>query len=170
MGSKISRKLLLVMLVLSPLIVGGLIEWLFRLGMTSESTVYFQLASILHVPWMYGGGMVIWFFAGMAFGNQSLNNVKSFILGNTLWGILLSLYIWQLFLEITSRNSFIMNLADFYVLGFLGFGVRIVSMFTNNIQASIASLIAYFLMLAVFSTGFYTALKIKPSEANLQES
>ncbi|SDL06320.1 hypothetical protein [Natronincola ferrireducens] len=167
MPLKTNMKYRLVLLVLLPLIIGCYIEGFMRLGITRNNQVYLQLASLLHVPWMYGGGMAIWFFVGRAFGNLSMNTMKSFILGNIAWGILISLYIWQLLLDITSRNPFLINTAHYYALGFLGSGVRIVTLFTNDIQVSIALLIAYLLMLVVFSLGFYSALKSKSSASNL---
>ncbi|SDK17226.1 hypothetical protein [Natronincola ferrireducens] len=167
MPLKTNMKYKLVLLVLLPLIVGCYVEGLMRLGMTRNNQVYFQLASLLHVPWIYGGGMAIWFFVGRAFGNLNMNATKSFILGNIAWSILISLYIWQLLLDITSRNAFLVNTAHYYALGFLGSGIRIITLFTNDIQVSIALIIAYFLMLVVFSLGFYSALKSKSSESNL---
>lgn len=159
MPIKINIYLKLFLLVILPLIIGGFVDWLMNLGMTEDNHLYFQLASIIHMPWIYGGGMAIWFFTGRAFGNSSKHKVIRFLAGNSVWFIIFCLYLWQLSLDITARSPFIIKTAHHYALAFLSIGVFIVSSFTNNINVGIALLISYALMFFVFGLGFYSGVK-----------
>lgn len=148
----------LVLLVLLPLIIGYLIEVLIGLGMT-RNQLYFSIANIFLSLWIYGGGMVFWFYVGRVFGSLKMKPIKSFILGNIAWGIAFSLYILQFSLLVdTGRSFFLGIIAQHYALSFIGLGARILTLFTNNIQGTRAIQIAYFLMLIVFSLGFYSAI------------
>ena len=151
---KTNMKYKLILLVLLPFIIGFLIEGLFRLGITS-------LGSLLFIPWIYGGGLIFWFWVGRTFGKLNLQPIKSFILGNLAWGISFGLYTWRV----------VTGLSEFYALGFVGLGTRILRLFTNQIHGTTAMQIAYFLMLIVFSLGFFSALHLKSAQSEgLDES
>ena len=162
---KTNMKYKLILLVLLPFIIGFLIEGLFRLGITS-------LGSLLFIPWIYGGGLIFWFWVGRTFGKLNLQPIKSFILGNLAWGISFGLYTWRVvFLNDISGSHFLTGLSEFYALGFVGLGTRILRLFTNQIHGTTAMQIAYFLMLIVFSLGFFSALHLKSAQSEgLDES
>ncbi|MCC5910924.1 MAG: hypothetical protein JJT76_10860 [Clostridiaceae bacterium] len=165
MACKANMKYKLILIVLLPFIIGYFIEGLMGLGMTRNNQLYLSIASMVLSFWIYGG-IVFWFYVGRVFGSLNMNTIKSFILGNSAWGISFSLYIWQFrLLDETSRNFFLGGIAQHYVLGFVGWGSRILTLFTNHIQGIMALQIAYFLMLIVFSLGFYSALKSKSSKS-----
>lgn len=156
----------LIMLVLLPFVIGFLIEKLLTGGILGDNKLYSNLGSILLSIWIYGSGVVFWLYVGRVFGRLNMSSVKSFILGNIVWGISISLYFWQFnLLDDVSRNSFIAGLSEAYPLAFINLGVFISSIFANNNGNSMV-LISYFLMFMVFSLGFISTLRRKSLKTN----
>lgn len=152
----------LIILVLLPFIIGFLIEKLLASGITRDNQLYSNLGGILLSIWLYGTGVVFWFYVGRVFGRLNMFAVKSFILGNIVWGISISLYFWQFkLLDDVSRNPLIAVISQHYPLAFVNLGSRIVSMFTSNINGNTVVLISYFLMFMVFSLGFLSTVRQK---------
>lgn len=153
-------KLKLIVLVLLPLIIGYLISLLLSFGFTTDNQLIISMSSILLTLWSYGVAIAFWFYVGRKFGSLNMASIKSFILGNTVWGIFLIIYVWQfILLDDISRSFYLAGISQHYVLGFVGLGARIITLFTRNIHSSTAILISYLLMILVFSIGFRSALR-----------
>ncbi len=156
----------LIMLVLLPFIIGFLIEKLLIVGAIGDNQLHLNLGSILLSIWIHGSGIVYWFYVGRVFGRLNMSAVKSFILGNIVWGISISLYLWQFnLLDDVSRNTFIAGISEAYPLAFINFGVLISSVFIRN-YGNIMVLISYFLMFIVFIFGFISTLRQKSLKTN----
>lgn len=153
----------LTLLVFTPFIIGFFIDKLVEVGFINNNQFFLSIFGLLLAIWTYGGAIAFWFYVGRTFGKLNMTAVKSFIFGNIPWGISFIIFIWQTkLLEDTSRNLLLSALSQHYVLGFIGFGTRIVRLFTNNIHGTTVILSAYFLMIIVFSLGFWSALRSKP--------
>lgn len=162
MSLKMNNKFKLIILVFLPFIIGFSINKLLSLGITEDNQLYLSLGSILLHLWTYGSGIVLWFCVGRIFGSLNMSVAKSFILGNIVWGVSVSVYTWQFkFLDDTSRNLFISGIAQHYQLGFVSLGARITRMFTSHLQGTTVVLISYFLMIMVFSLGFISTVRTK---------
>jgi hypothetical protein len=147
------------MLVLLPFIIGFLIEKLLIGGTTADNQLHLNLGSILLSIWIYGSGVVYWFYVGRVFGRLNMYAVKSFILGNIVWGISISLYFWQYnLLDDVSRNPFIAGISEAYPLAFINLGVFISSTFITNYGNTMV-ITSYFLMFIVFIFGFKSTLR-----------
>lgn len=167
MSLKMNNKFKLIILVFLPFIIGFSIERLLAVGITGDNQLYLNLSSILLSLWIHGGGIVFWFCVGRMFGNLNMSTVKSFILGNIAWGISVILYTWQFKLvDDTSRNLFISAISQHYPLGFVSLGSSIIGMFTRHLKGTTVILIAYFLMLMVFSLGFISTVRSKIIKPN----
>ena len=99
---------------------------------------------------------------GRQFGSLTIEKIKSFILGNVIWAISLALYIWQfIFVDDINRNFFVAGISQHYVLGFVSWGSKAVSLFTNTIDGTVVVIVAYLMMFIVFTVGFITSLTFK---------
>lgn len=164
MFSKVNTRFKLVLIVLLPFIIGYFINWIAGLGVTRNNQLYFKISDILLSLWTYTG-IVFWFYAGRIFGNLDMKPIKSYILGNIAWGISISLYTWQfILLDSTSRNLLLAGISQHYVLGFVRWGSRILTIFTNHIKVTTVILIAYLLMLLIFSLGFVSVVHSKSAK------
>ena len=151
----------IILLILLPFIIGFLINSLLGLGITRDNQLL-SVSTILLSIWTYGGAIIFWFLVGRIFGNLNMNKVKSFALGNSVWTISLLLFVWQfLFVNGSNRNFFISGISQHYALGFVSLGSRILGLFTNSIHSTTVILIAYFVMLIVFSIGFISKYQSK---------
>lgn len=161
---KIKNTYKIILLILLPFIIGFLINSLLGLGITRDNQLLLSISTILLSIWTYGGAIIFWFLVGRIFGNLNMNKVKSFALGNSVWTISLLLFVWQfLFVNGSNRNLLIAGISQHYALGFVSLGSRILGLFTNSIHGTTVALIAYFLMLIVFSIGFITKYPSKNS-------
>ncbi len=152
----------LTMLVLLPFLISFLIERLLIGGTIGDNKLHLNLGCILLSIWIYGSGVVYWFYVGRVFGRLNMPAVKSFILGNIVWGISICLYFWQFnLLDDVSRNPFIAGISEAYPLAFINLGVFISSAFIRN-YGNIMVIISYFLMFIVFIFGFISTLHQKP--------
>ena len=152
----------IILLILLPFIIGFLINSLVGLGITRDNQLLLSISTILLSIWTYGGAIIFWFMAGRIFANLNMNTVKSFAIGNSGWAISLLLFVWQfLFVNGRNRNLLIAGISQHYALGFVGLGSRILGLFTNSIHSTTVILIAYFVMLIVFSIGFISKYQSK---------
>lgn len=150
----------LIMLVFLPFIIGYFIDLLVGVGFTTDNQIYISMASPLLTLWSYGGAVAFWFYVGRKFGSLNMAPIKSFILGNIVWGIFLIIYIWQfVVLDDASRNFYLADIPQHYVLGFVTVGTSIMTMFTRNIHGSFVIFISFLFMIIVYSVGFRSALR-----------
>jgi hypothetical protein len=155
MSLSINKKYKLTLLVLLPFIIGFSIEKLLAIGITKDSQIYLSLGGLLLSIWTYGGAIFFWFWVGRIFAGLNISTLKSYIMGNTGFGISFIIYTWQfILLDDTSRNLFIAAISQHYVLGFVGLGTRILGLFTNSLHGNTIILLSYLLMLIVFSLGY----------------
>ena len=156
----------LIVLVLLPLVIGFIIEKLLTSGTIEDNQLYLSLGSIMLSIWIYGSGIVYWFYVGRVFSRLNISSIRSFILGNIVWGISISLYFWQSsLLDNASKSSFITGLSEAYPMAFMNLGLFISSIFANNSGNSII-LISYVLMFIIFSLGFISTLCRKSLNTN----
>lgn len=137
----------LIILVLLPIVIGVLIEALFTVGNSGENQLLLFLGKFTMAFWTYGYGVIFWISVGRVFGRLKMPVAKRFILGNIVWGISISLYIWQYkLLGDVNRNNFIAGISELYPLAFMHF-------------TSSRVLFSHFLMLIVFVIGFVSTLR-----------
>lgn len=160
MDMNIKRKHKAIILVILPFIMGYIIDKLLMIGLSGEQNFLTSLGGLLLSVWTYGGGMILWFYVGMVFAKLNIPKVKSFVLGNLLWGISAFLYTWQfILLDDNSRNSSLAALTQHYPLGFIGPSTMIYGIFTNHFYGTWIIFGAYLLMIIVFGLGFRLASK-----------
>lgn len=105
--------------------------------------------------------VVFWFWVGMKFSCISGNKVKIFFIGNSVWLLSFLLYLWQfVLLNDESRNMFLALISQYYMLPFIWSGTKLSLLFTNVIDGTTITIIAYLSMLLVFTVGFIVG-KIK---------
>lgn len=151
-----------ILLVLFPFIIGFFIDKLVMLSFKTDNQIYSTIGGILLSIWIYGGAIIFWFYVGWTFGKFKVSVIKKFTLGNILWALSLGLYTWQFkLLDDASRNMTMAGLSQHYPLGFIGIATRMIGLFTNSFHGLTIIFIAYFIMLIVFSIGFFTAIKFK---------
>ena len=153
---KKSMVLKLILLVMAPMIVGEIINRSLSYGIKLNSQFFWSITSMFLYSWQIGS-IIFWFLVGKQFGGLKMNKVKSFILGNIVWGISLALYIWQFLFQETNRNLYITLISQHYVLGFVSWSSKLITLFTNSINGVSVLILAYFMMLAVFILGFKSA-------------
>jgi hypothetical protein len=104
---------------------------------------------------------VFWFWVGIRFSYLSGNNIKSFIIGNSIWILSFLLYLWQfVLLNDESRNMFLALISQYYMLSFIWSGSKLTLLFSDVMHGTTITIISYLSMLLVFSLGFIVG-KIK---------
>ncbi|MDQ0300322.1 putative neutral ceramidase superfamily lipid hydrolase [Salibacterium salarium] len=104
---------------------------------------------------------LFWFWVGMTLANLKMSNVKSFLFGNSIWIVSILLFVWQfLLLDDSNRNMLIAAISQYYMSSFIWFGSQLSLAFSNVLNGTTITLLAYFGMFLVFSFGFITG-KIK---------
>lgn len=162
MKRNIKYKLILLLIV--PYLVGEAINRSIGYGISLDSSSLLSISSILLSLWKFSS-VIFWFWVARQFGSLTIGKVKSFILGNVLWMISFVLYMWQfVFVNDINRNFFIAGISQNYVLGFVSWGSKILSLFTNTIDGTVVVIISYLMMLIVFTLGFITSPKFKVDE------
>jgi hypothetical protein len=98
---------------------------------------------------------VFWFWVGIKFSHLSGNNIKSFIIGNSIWILSFLLYLWQfVLLNDESRNLFLALISQCYMLSFIWSGTKLTLLFSDVLHGTTITIISYLSMLLVFSLGF----------------
>ena len=107
--------------------------------------------------------VVYWFWCGMKFAEYDKNKIKSFVVGNSIWAISFILFIWQFVLvDGASRYTTIAIMGQYYQLFMVRNASRIIAMCTNTIHSINVSILAYILMIILFSLGFvFKIVKMK---------
>ncbi len=101
--------------------------------------------------------LVFWYFVGIRFSNWNISKWKSFLIGNSLWLISFTLFIWQfILLDDVSRNINIAGFSQNYMLPFI-YGAAKLLPFVYSGTMMIFS--AYILMFIPFSIGFFVRKK-----------
>ncbi|WP_353097256.1 hypothetical protein [Tissierella praeacuta] len=155
MKRNINYKLILLLIV--PILVSKIIGILTVCGIRLNFSILLNIADILLSLWPFVS-IFFWFYVGKQFGSLKMNKVKSFILGNIIWGISIILYIWQfIFVDAGNRNVFIAVISQDYMLGFVRWGFKIARLFTDAVDGNIVTIISYAMMLIVFTAGFINA-------------
>ena len=140
-----------ILIILIPLIIGIVIN-----------RVNFVLQIYSTAPWIFVIAFIIfWFWTGKVFATANHNRAKSFLIGNSLWGISFILYIWQfILLDDTNKNLIIAGISQNYMILIVPIATKIMMMFTDIIDGTIISIVAYILMFVIFSIGFiYESVK-----------
>lgn len=154
-----SKKYKLILLLIFPLVVSLISNLLLTIGADTDSYIFLYITTSILYIWGFVA-IFFWFYVGIQFGNTEISEMKSFLLGNSLWMISLLLYIWQfILLEDEKRNLFIAGLSQDYTLGFVGVSGKIIGIFTNSIDGNAVIMISYLIMLLVFTIGFLFAAK-----------
>jgi len=154
-----SKKYKLILLLIFPLVVSLISNLLLTIGADTDSYIFLYITTSIIYIWGFVA-IFFWFYVGIQFGNSETSEMKSFLLGNSLWMISLLLYIWQfILLEDEKRNLFIAGLSQDYALGFVGVSAKIIGFFTNSIDGNAVIMISYLIMLLVFTIGFLFAAK-----------
>ncbi|AKL95050.1 hypothetical protein CACET_c16010 [Clostridium aceticum] len=144
----------LFLLLIIPYLSGEIINRLINYGIALNSSILLSFSSVLLIllPFV---STAFWFWVGKQFGSLKMHRTKSFILGNSIWSILLGLHIWQFtFVQDINRNISISSISQHYVLGFVSWSTKAISLFTNTIQGTMVIRVAYLMMLIVFIIGF----------------
>ena len=137
-------------IVLAPLFIG----WLFNYLM------YMIPFSGLLIWTVNLGIIVFWFWGGRQFALMGRSKPMNFLLGNSGWGILFLVFLWQfILLDDASRNLVLASLSQYYVLCMITLSSQIHILYTDAINANEIVIIAYALMLVVFAAGFVYQLK-----------
>ncbi|SDJ08938.1 hypothetical protein SAMN04490247_0666 [Salimicrobium halophilum] len=98
---------------------------------------------------------VFWFWVGMKTPHLRGNNIKNFIIGNSIWLLSFALYLWQfVLLNDESRNMFLALISQYYMHSFLWSGTRLTLWFSGGLYGTTITIISYLSMLLVFSLGF----------------
>lgn len=162
MRRNINYKLILLLIV--PYLVSEIINRLLGYGISLDSSLFVTISSIILSLWKFAS-IIFWFFVGRQFGSLRIGKIKSYILGNLIWGISFILYIWQfIFVDDINRNLFIARISQNYMLGFVSWGSKIVGLFTNTIDGTIVVIVAYLIMIIIFTIGFITSPTFKSKE------
>lgn len=144
----------LIILVLVPFLMGQLINLLISYAFRTNNSLMFTASDTLLTVWTFAS-VIYWYWVGKQFGSLSMKKVKSFILGNVVWGISLVLYVWQfLFVDGVHRNLFIAGISQNYMLGFVSWSAKLIGIFTNSIDSTQVTIGAYLLMLIIYAVGF----------------
>lgn len=102
--------------------------------------------------------VIYWSWVGKRFAGLDMSWIRSFALGNSVWGICLVIFMWQFLLESEGhRNTLLELVSQYYVSSFYWVTHVFPSMFNTNLTTwtvTVLSLIGYFLMLFVFTLGF----------------
>lgn len=152
MDKKTISKLLI--LVLLPFIMDYSINVLLGKGINNNSQILITMVTFMMMAWKYLG-VIYWFLVGRIFASVFNNKVKGFFLGNIVWLILLSMYVWQFcILDNNSRNMMLTLISQCYILGFTSWATQILRVFTNTMVSTTIGILSYILMLIVFTMGF----------------
>jgi len=152
MKNQIDYKLILYVLI--PFLVAEVTNRVLAYGFDMNISVYTTISETLLFLWKYVA-LVFWFWVGRQFGNLRTGKIVNFILGNSLWGVSLILFIWQfIFVSDVNRNFFIARISQNYILGFVYWGSKAIDIFTNTINTTKVGIIAYLMMFIVFTGGF----------------
>lgn len=151
---KKNTKYKLILLVLVPYLAGEIINRLLGYGISLNIPILMSISTILLYV-LPLASVVFWFWVGRQFGSLKINKIKSFILANLLWFISLVLYIWQfIILDGENRSFLIAGISQNYMLGFINPAGKIIGLFTNKIDGRMAVILAYIIMIIVFTIGF----------------
>lgn len=105
--------------------------------------------------------VAFWFWVGLKLSCIGGNKVKRFFIGNSAWLISFLLYLWQfVLLNDESRNMFLALISQYYMLPFIWSATKLSLLFTDVIDGTPITIIAYLSMLLVFTIGFIVG-KIK---------
>lgn len=100
---------------------------------------------------------VLWFWIGLISSRISGNNIKNFIIGNSIWLVSFLLYLWKfLLLNDESRNMFLAIISQNYMHSFIWSGREVTLLFSDVLHGTTITIISYLSMLLVFSLGFLT--------------
>lgn len=95
-----------------------------------------------------------WWCAGRYFSKAYDRQLKGIMIGNSLWGISLLLFIFEfLILSDKARHMLLAVYSQCYGLFFVPFGAALLSPF-SSMNSSIVVLIAYGVMLLIFVLGY----------------
>lgn len=98
---------------------------------------------------------VFWFWVGKRLSKLGENNIKSFIIGNSIWLLSFLLYLWQfVLLNDESRNMFLALISQHYMLSFIWSGTKLTLLFSNVLHGTTITIVSYLSMLLVFTLGF----------------
>ena len=154
---KKSMILKLFIFVITPYVVGVIIDWLLSYGVTLNSSLFWSFSSMILYSWQLGS-VFFWFIVGKQFGSLKINKMKSIILGNLVWGISFMLFIWQfLLVKDINANRLLVLIPQHYVLGFIGWSSKLISLFSSSISGSSIFLLAHTMMIIIFILGFKSA-------------
>lgn len=148
----------LIILIFIPFIFDFLINHYVSLLMLYSSTIFIWQLVFL----------IFWFWTGKKFSSMKLNKFFSFIIGNSLWILQFSLYIWQFCsTSDAKRNISIAVFSQLYMNTFVPLSTRLVGLFTNTIHGTTVALTAYIFMFITFTSGFlYGRIKNKKLHIN----
>jgi len=146
-----------ILIILIPFIVAEVINRSLSYGISHGSSLLMTTSEILLFLWKYIS-VVFWFWAGRQFSSYRFGKLKSFVLGNFLWGVSLVLFTWQfIFVSDTNRSFFLAGISQYYMLGFVSWSATAIGIFSNTISSITVGLIAHVMMLVVFTAGFVSA-------------
>lgn len=153
------RKLIkYIIIVLIPFIVDYGINIMIGYGFEMNSDTIMNASDFIMAIWKYVC-LLYWFWVGTVFANLMKNKYLGFMLGNIVWLVLFCLYVWQFcYVGGESRNMLIAMISQNYILGFVSWGAKIIDLFTNTINGTTIVIVAYIIMLVIFTGGYITKL------------
>lgn len=147
----------LILLITMPFLVAEVINRLIGYGFNRNSSFAFTTSEYLLFMWKYVA-VVFWFWAGRKFGSAKDGKIGNFILGNLMWIVSMTLFIWQfIFVSGENRQFFIAGISQNYMLGFVSWASRAIYIFSNTTNTTTVGITAYLMMFIVFSIGFFSA-------------
>lgn len=152
MKNQIDYKLILYILI--PFLVADVINRVLVYGFNMNSSLVITTSEVLLFLWKYVA-VVFWFWVGRQFGNLRTGKLMNFILGNSLWGVSMILFIWQfIFVSDVNRNFDIAGRSQNYMFGFVYWGSKAIILFADTINTTTLGRVAYLMMFIVFTAGF----------------
>ncbi len=156
--NKINFKMFL--LIIFPFVISVVIDRLNVVASIYGKESVYDVANTISNVWKYVC-ILYWYWVGKKFGFLGKGKRKSFVFGNSLWGLGIIFYIIIFFLTDEANRSklikvipFLNQLAQGYSLGFMSLSTFLLSIFAKDVDCRITMLISYILMLVVFILGF----------------
>lgn len=128
------------------------------------------LGGIYLIPAPYLSQVIIvffWFWVGKKFGGLNVSKLRSFALGNSIWGICLVIFVWQFLLESEPQRIKALEavslsyISPFYILTHALPPIGYFSGFTLTSSMIVLTLVGYFVMFAIFTLGFIWARVVR---------